>query len=68
MAEAGVPESTMKALAGHMSRAMLERCSHIRMKAKRAAMERVRLPDENGIPTESPTVDHPTSVQRTVSR
>ena len=29
MAEAGVPESTMMALAGHMSRAMLERYSHV---------------------------------------
>jgi integrase len=31
MAEAGVPESTMLALMGHMSRAMLERYSHIRI-------------------------------------
>jgi integrase len=30
MAQAGVPESTMLALMGHMSRAMLERYSHIR--------------------------------------
>jgi integrase len=29
LAEAGVPESTMLALMGHMSRAMLERYSHI---------------------------------------
>jgi hypothetical protein len=29
--QAGVPESTMLALMGHMSRAMLERYSHIRM-------------------------------------
>ncbi len=35
MAAAGIPESTMLALLGHMSRAMLERCSHIRMSAKR---------------------------------
>lgn len=35
LAEAGVPESTMLALMGHMSRAMLERYSHIRMAAKR---------------------------------
>jgi hypothetical protein len=53
----------MKALAGHMSRAMLERYSHIRLKAKRAAMEGVRLPQENVAPTDSPTVEHPTSVQ-----
>lgn len=39
MAEAGVPESTMLSLLGHMSRAMLERYSHIRMAAKRQAME-----------------------------
>jgi integrase len=39
MAEAGVPEETMKALAGHMSRAMLERYSHVRMAAKRKAVD-----------------------------
>jgi integrase len=44
MAEAGVPESTMLALAGHMSRAMLERYSHIRMQAKREAVEALILP------------------------
>lgn len=42
MAEAGVPESTMLALMGHMSRAMLERYSHIRMTAKRQAVEALR--------------------------
>ncbi len=39
LAEARVSETTMLALAGHMSRAMLERYSHIRMDAKRAAVE-----------------------------
>ncbi len=39
MAEAGVPEGTMLALMGHMSRAMLKRYSHIRMAAKREAVE-----------------------------
>lgn len=43
MAEAGVPESTMLAIMGHMSRAMLERYSHIRMKAKREAVESLNL-------------------------
>jgi integrase len=37
-AENGTPEATMKALMGHMSRAMLERYSHIRNEAKRAAV------------------------------
>ena len=55
MAEAGVPESTMLALAGHMSRAMLERYSHIRLKAKREAVEAISL----HIPP-SPLVEVPT--------
>jgi hypothetical protein len=50
----------MLALAGHMSRAMLERYSHIRMDAKRAAVE--ALSTQSGpaisdrIPTKVPTV------------
>lgn len=44
MAEAGVPESTMLAIMGHMSRAMLERYSHIRMAAKREAVKSLELP------------------------
>jgi len=51
MAEAGVPESTMLALMGHMSRAILERYSHVGMAAKRAApdaltLDRVAHPQE----------------------
>jgi hypothetical protein len=59
MAEAGVPESTMLALAGHMSRAMMERYSHIRMAAKREAVEALALPkavNANGVPQVSPKV------------
>ncbi len=70
MAEAGTPESTMLALMGHMSRAMLERYSHIRMAAKRGAVEALALTpkvpgqpaevatesaDSNGVPTKVPT-------------
>jgi len=60
MAEAGVPESTMLALMGHMRRAMLERYSHIRMAAKREAVEALTIgsaqekPDT--VPTKSTTV------------
>jgi integrase len=43
LAERGVPESTMLSLMGHMSRAMLERYSHIRMAAKRDAVAGVTL-------------------------
>jgi len=60
MAEAGVPEATMEALMGHMSRAMLERYSHVRMEAKRAAMEavenRTKLKSSVGVSTKSTTV------------
>lgn len=58
LAEAGVPESTMLALMGHMSRAMLERYSHIRMAAKREAVAGLRVGQKTVKPTtegESPT-------------
>jgi integrase len=38
LAEAGVPEQTLMAIAGHVSREMLEHYSHIRMEAKRQAV------------------------------
>ena len=44
LAEQGVPDSTMKALAGHVHEKMLERYSHIRMAAKRDAVEALALP------------------------
>jgi len=65
MAEAGVPESTMLAIMGHMSRAMLERYSHIRMASKREAVKSLELPKQgpkpvekisNGVPKVSPKV------------
>jgi integrase len=68
MAEAGVPESTMLAIMGHMSRAMLERYSHIRMAAKREAVESLRLgpkkaSNADGVPTKVPTMALPTKIQ-----
>jgi integrase len=39
LAEGQVSEQTLMAIAGHMSRAMVEHYSHIRMAAKRAALE-----------------------------
>ena len=47
LAEAGVPELTLMAIAGHVSREMLEHYSHIRMNAKRdavAAIDSVKPP------------------------
>jgi integrase len=41
LAEAGASDATLMALAGHMSRQMLELYSHVRMAAKRAALDRL---------------------------
>ena len=65
-AENGVPESTMLALIGHMSRAMLERYSHIRMAAKRDAVAGIRLREKGEetfqnsevVPVKVPVVDN----------
>ena len=48
LAEAGTPESRMLALAGHMSRAMHKRYSHIRMAAKQTAVEGLAAPKPKG--------------------
>jgi integrase len=39
LAENGQPDSVIMAIAGHVSKRMLERYSHVRMEAKRTAME-----------------------------
>src|SRR5262249_13840379 len=67
LAEAGVPESTMLALMGHMSRAMLERYSHIRMAAKRDAVATITLRPviENSelVPVKVPVVEKVPQIQ-----
>ena len=67
MAEAGVPESTMLAIMGHMSRAMLERYSHIRMAAKREAVETLTTaplrPHSDSVGTKLGTVTKPELLQ-----
>lgn len=56
MAEKGVPESTMLAIMGHMSRKMLERYSHVRIKAKREAVKALSWNEQpNDVPTKVPT-------------
>jgi integrase len=67
LAENGASESTMLALMGHMSRAMLERYSHIRMAAKREAVAGITLRQkgENSdvVPVKVPVVVVPSLVQ-----
>ncbi len=70
LAENGASESTMLALMGQMSRAMLERYSHIRMAAKRDAVAGITLrqkgENSEGVPVKVPVVEQvsPTSVTR----
>ncbi|MGO9096550.1 MAG: site-specific integrase [Bryobacteraceae bacterium] len=63
LAEAGVPESTMLALRGHMRRAILERHSHIRMVAKRHALAaitlRPRVENPEVVPVKVPVAAQP---------
>ena len=71
LAENDVPESTMLALMGHMSRAMLERYSHIRVAAKRHAVAGIRLHEQTEttpqnsdvVPVKVPVVEGPTTIQ-----
>lgn len=67
LAENGASESTMLALMGHMSRAMLERYSHIRMAAKRDAVAGVTLRQktENSevVPVKVPVVTQTATIQ-----
>jgi integrase len=49
LAEGQASEQTIMAIAGHLSRAMLEHYSHIRMAAKRAALEGIAKVSEVGI-------------------
>ncbi len=48
LAESGAADSTIMAIAGHVSRRMLERYSHVRMEAKRSAMEALAKSSEIG--------------------
>jgi integrase len=41
LSEAGESDATLMAMAGHMSRKMLEHYSHVRMAAKRAAVSKL---------------------------
>ncbi len=43
MVEAGVPEGVIRALMGHVSRAMMDRYSHVRMEAMGTAVESLSL-------------------------
>jgi integrase len=57
LAEAGVPESTMLDMMGHVSPTMLRRYSHIRAKARREAIDALEARQvSNVVPKVSPKV------------
>jgi len=58
LAEAGVPDHTLMAIAGHVNREMLEHYSHIRMQAKRGAVAALgRGKEEMSANSEVPVVE-----------
>jgi integrase len=71
LAENGVSESTMLALMGQMSRAMLERYSHIRIAAKGEAVAGIRLREQTEttpqnsevVPVKVPVAVTPATIQ-----
>jgi hypothetical protein len=42
--EAGEPDHVVESITGHLSRRMLEHYSHIRLAAKKAALDRLQAP------------------------
>jgi hypothetical protein len=70
MVEAGVPEGVIMALMGHVSRAMVQRYSHVRMDAMRKAVEALSLEklkapvqDSGEVSKESTKVKQPAAIQ-----
>jgi integrase len=55
MAEAGASDATLMAVAGHMSRRMLEHYSHVRMAAKRTALDKLESGLMGGTPIQKQT-------------
>ncbi|MBL8226967.1 MAG: site-specific integrase [Bryobacterales bacterium] len=56
LAEAGASDATLMAIAGHMSRRMLEHYSHVRLAAKREVLDRLEcgLMDQKGASASAP--------------
>jgi integrase len=55
LAENGTSDSTIMAIAGHVSRRMLERYSHVRMEAKRNAIEALAVSTKRRLMTQTTT-------------
>lgn len=53
MAETGASDATLMAVAGHLSRRLLQHYSHVRMAAKRTALDKLESRLMGGPPVES---------------
>jgi hypothetical protein len=71
LAESGAGDEVIMSIAGHVSRAMLSRYSHVRMEAKRRALDEVaarqraadaKREDESGRP-QAPVISKPALAQ-----
>ncbi len=68
LAEAGVPESTMLDMMGHVSTTMLRRYSHIRAQARRDAIDMLESRQNSvGVPTKVPTLNESTNAAKTIT-
>jgi integrase len=67
LAEAGVPETTMLDMMGHVSPSMLRRYSHIRAQARRNAIAALEGRVSFGVPTKVPTIDDSAKTKSAVS-
>ena len=53
MSEGGATDATMMAVAGHMSKRMLEHYSHVRMAAKRTVLDKLESGLMGGLPVKA---------------
>jgi integrase len=62
LAEAGAPEETIMAIAGHVDRKMLDHYSHIRLEARRKAVVLLD-PKPNNLTPGQPTEEQPAGLR-----
>jgi hypothetical protein len=67
LAESGTSEQTIMAIAGHVSRRMLERYSHVRLEAKRDALKALSAKKAEGYGTNNGTNDAEADISSDIS-
>lgn len=63
LAEMGIPDHVLESISGHLSRRMLEHYSHIRLKAKREALDALEAHHDEADRTETTADGPPKPVQ-----